>query len=147
MPASPSDGARLFAAFAILGYAALGVGLTMVLGGLSGGLLVGLAVAAAGLGLALAGRVAPRVAFPPAAAAGLGVTLLVSVIMHGALAQAPFDLRRLLLAGLGLALMLAAPFMRHEVSTPRGGIRVSAFAACAAALLGVPLVAWAFFAA
>jgi hypothetical protein len=146
MPASRSAGPHLLAAFAVAGYAALGIGAAVLAGMLGPDPLTGAALACAGVGLVLAGRVAPRVPFPPAAAAGIGLVLLVGVILHGALAQAAFDVRLLLLAVLGMALMLAAPFMRREVPLPRARMPVSSLAACAVALVGVPLVAWAFLA-
>ena len=147
MPASRPAGPHMLAAFAVAGYAAIGLGAASVAGMLGPDPLTGAAIALAGVGLVLAGRVAPRVPFPPALAAGLGLALLVGVILHGALAQAAFDVRLLLLAVLGMALMLAAPFMRREVALPRTRTDVSSLAACAAALVGVPLLAWAAFAA
>lgn len=147
MPASRSAGPHLLAAFAVAGYAAVGLGAATLVGMLGPDPVTGAALACAGVGLVLAGRVAPRVPFPPAAAAGIGLVLLVGVILHGALAQAAFDVRRLLLAVLGMGLMLAAPFMRRDVPLPRTRMNVSSLAACAVALVGVPLLAWALLSA
>lgn len=132
-------------ALALTGLALLGTGAAFLFGAI-GSLHVAAAsvLCLGGLAALVAARGIPQIRhISPTLLAGTGLLLLVGIIMHGALTNAPFDARRIALALLGVAMQVVAPFLDRKLPLPNREVRMTSIVASGLALLGTPLALWA----
>lgn len=131
-----------------LGLALVGWGLSILLGVTPHeDPLIGAALAAFGVALvATAARLPSFTKLSPIVVAALGLAVSSVVLAYDAWSQAALDLPKLAMIGFGLALAVAAPWLRSTRSfTLPGGakVTVATIVACAIPVVGAPLILWA----